>query len=203
LTLTRSPARSDYDRLQFAPRETQLAHLARLLALSQRFALPLFLHSRHPDAHTDLVRTLRAVGYDRTWPRAVVHSFTGTTAEMQQLVEMGLYIGMNGCSLKTEPNLAVARAVPLHRLCVETDAPWCSITSTSAAAGHYAAVVDKVKPDKLVLGAGKGAKGRNEPAEVVAVAQVLANVRGEDGEVFARAVWGNTLDVFWPGEVER
>jgi len=31
----------------------------------------------------------------------VVHSFTGDIEELNQLLEMGLYIGVNGCSLKT------------------------------------------------------------------------------------------------------
>lgn len=170
--------------------------------MSHKFSLPLFLHGRHPEAHADLLRILREVGYDATWPRGVVHSFTGTQAELAELLDMGLYIGLNGCSLKTEENLAAARAVPLDRLLVETDAPWCSVTSTHASSAFFAQVVDKVKPEKLVLGAGKGAKGRNEPAEVVGIAEALAKIRGESVEVLADAVWENTLRVFWPDEAK-
>lgn len=76
----------DYDRLKFAPKETQLKHLPRLLLLSKKYNLPLFLHDRHPEAHRDLVRILKEVGFGPDWPGGVAHSFTGTMAEMEELV---------------------------------------------------------------------------------------------------------------------
>lgn len=130
-----------------------------------------------------------------------MHSFTGSQAEMEELVSMGLYIGVNGCSLKTPENVAVAKAIPLDRLMLETDAPWCSITSTHASHAHVPkdlTVVEKVKPEKFVVG--KGVKGRNEPVEVVTIAHVLAGIRGEPVEQVAKAAWDNTIKVFFPSE---
>ena len=56
-----------------------------------------------------------------------MHSFTGTVEEMQRLVAMGFDIGVNGCSMKTEENLDVVRAIPLERIQIETDGPWVRI----------------------------------------------------------------------------
>ena len=99
---------SDYDRLNYSPAETQLRYLARLLALSTRFNLPMFLHSRHPDAHRDMVVHLKELGWGREkgvafGKGAVIHSFTGTTEEMNEWVsgsacEAGLTLRLTlGC----------------------------------------------------------------------------------------------------------
>lgn len=189
---------ADYDRLKFSDKETQLKHLPRLLQLSKKYKLPMFLHDRHPEAHADLVRLLKEAGFDSTWPGGVAHSFTGTVEEMQELLDVGLYIGVNGCSLKTEENLQVVKAIPLDRLMLETDAPWCSITTTHASHKYVSKTVpvEKVKPEKLQ--AGKGAKGRNEPSDILVVATVVAGVKGESVETVASAAWENSMKLFWP-----
>lgn len=83
--------------------------------MAESCALPLFLHNRGTDGefveflrdHKDLVR--RRSG--------VVHSFDGSLEEANTLIdEFGLYIGINGCSLKTAENLDVVKQIPLSRL---------------------------------------------------------------------------------------
>ena len=90
--------------------------------------LPLFLHSRA--AGEDFERLI-AAKLPKLPKRGLVHSFTGTVEEMNGLVALGLDIGVNGCSLKTEENLEVVKAIPLDRIQIETDGPWVSTSISS------------------------------------------------------------------------
>ena len=56
--------------------------------------------------------------------------------EMLELVELGLYIGVNGCSLKDDQNMKVASQIPLDRLMIETDAPYCQIRNTHSSSQY-------------------------------------------------------------------
>ena len=121
----------DYDRLHYCSKEVQLHSFAAQLTLAASLTpqLPLFLHSRA--AHADFVRLLKAAfgpRLERLARGGVVHSFTGTVAEMRELTEdLGLYIGVNGCSFKTAENCEVVAAIGLGRLMLETDGPWCEV----------------------------------------------------------------------------
>ena len=64
----------------------------------------------------------------------VVHSFTGDEEELNALLAMDLYIGVNGCSLKTKENLEIAKKIPLDKLMLETDCPYCDIRNSHASA---------------------------------------------------------------------
>ena len=111
----------DYDRLFLSPKEAQLKYFEAQLDLSIELQMPLFLHSRA--ASEDFERLLSS-RLDRLPKGGLVHSFTGTLAEMNRLVALGLDIGVNGCSMKTEENLEVVKAIPLDRIQIETDGPW-------------------------------------------------------------------------------
>ncbi|OMJ16985.1 putative deoxyribonuclease TATDN1 [Smittium culicis] len=88
----------------------------------------MFLHNRNTG--TDFVTMIKQNRHRFT--SGVVHSFTGSLEEMLELVNLDLYIGINGCSLKTEDNLAVAKQIPENRLMIETDCPYCDIKKTHA-----------------------------------------------------------------------
>jgi TatD DNase family protein len=113
----------DYDRLYLTEKEPQLKYFEAQLDLAVELQMPLFLHSRA--ASEDFERLLKS-RLDRLPRKGLVHSFTGEKEEMERLVALGLDIGVNGCSLKTEENLEVVKAIPLERMQIETDGPWVS-----------------------------------------------------------------------------
>ena len=129
----------------------------------------------------------------------VVHSFDGGVEEMRELVELGLYIGINGCSLKTEENLKVMGEIPLESLMIETDAPWCDIRPTHASHPYTKTKFEIVnKPEKWV--SGKGVKGRNEPNAILLVLEAICGFRGIEMEATAEQVYRNTASVFFPSQ---
>lgn len=106
----------DYARLNFCDADAQRRGFVRQLELARRSGLPLFLHCR--EAAEDTLAILSE--HRDKWTRAVVHSFDGTQSELEAFLALdGMYVGINGCSLKTEDNLRVAASVPLDRLMIE------------------------------------------------------------------------------------
>ena len=114
----------DYDRLFLSPKEPQLKYFEAQLDLAIDIQMPLFLHSR---AASEDFERLVGSRLDKLPRGGLVHSFTGTMEEMNRLVALGLDIGVNGCSMKTEENLEVVKAIPLERLQIETDGPWVRV----------------------------------------------------------------------------
>jgi len=49
-----------------------------------------------------------------------VHSFTGNKKELHRILDFGIYVGINGCSLKTEENLEVVKEIPTDQMLLET-----------------------------------------------------------------------------------
>lgn len=119
----------DYDRLHYSSKEDQLKYFKLQLDIAVDIQLPLFLHMRN--ACDDFIEVIKP--YLEVLPKGgVVHSFTGTSEELHKLLALGFYIGANGCSLKTEENLEVLKEIPLEKMMIETDAPWCEIRRTHA-----------------------------------------------------------------------
>lgn len=123
-------------------------------------------------------------------------------AEMLELVELGFDIGINGCSMKTPENVDVVRAVPLERIQLETDGPWCEMRPSHASAGYVPKGTGEawksVKKEKWVEGA--MVKGRNEPCTIGSVAVAVAAIKGVEVEVLTEAAWRNTVRMFGLGE---
>ncbi|KAL9032819.1 MAG: hypothetical protein Q9214_007797 [Letrouitia sp. 1 TL-2023] len=130
--------------------------------------------------------------------RGIIHSFTGTLDEARSLMSHGFSIGVNGCSLKTAENLAVVGAIPLEKMMLETDGPWCEIRASHAGFGFLKggseekwASVKKERWEK-----GKMVKGRNEPCMIERVARVVSGVKGMRVEDVADHAWRNSVAMF-------
>jgi TatD DNase family protein len=175
----------DYDRLFLTPKEQQLKYFEAQLDMAVEVQLPLFLHSRA--AAEDFERLLES-RLENLPKRGLVHSFTGTMEEMQRIVALGFDVGVNGCSMKTEENIAVVKEIPLERLQIETDGPWCEMRPSHASAKFLVdapKLPKSVKKERWVKGA--MVKGRCEPCSIGHVAWAIAGIKGVDVSVVAEA----------------
>lgn len=155
-----------WDRTPFAMQEE---YFARHLGLARELGLPVVIHCR--DSERDIVAAIERFGAP---VRGVLHSFTGSQADAEAFLTLGLHISFAGMvtytSAKSDPLRAVASWVPADRLLVETDSPYLS-------------------PHPF--------RGKtNEPARVVETARVVARVRGVELQQLARETSQNARRLF-------
>ncbi len=139
------------------------------IAAARETGLPLVIHSREADEHT--ARILEEEMAKGAF-KAVLHCFTGGMELAQRGLALGLYVSFSGVlTFKNSEALRdVARAVPLDRVLVETDAPYLA-------------------PVPL---RGK----RNEPAYVAHTARMLAQVKGVSEAEIAERTTENVFRLF-------
>ncbi|OGY31223.1 MAG: hypothetical protein A3C02_00180 [Candidatus Andersenbacteria bacterium RIFCSPHIGHO2_02_FULL_45_11] len=112
--------------------EDQEAVLKRFIALAQQKNLPMIFHVRsaatgveEADAHQELIRILR--DYSNTnRPRGVIHTFSGSLAQAQEYIALGMMISFSGViTFKNAGELPeIAKTIPLENILVETDCPF-------------------------------------------------------------------------------
>jgi TatD DNase family protein len=102
-------------------KEVQQLFLRRYLRLAKQCTLPVVIHCR--EAFADLFRILDEEYRDQP---GVLHCFTGTLAEAEQVIDRGWYLSLSGIVTfnKSRELQEVAKTVPLDRLLIETDAPY-------------------------------------------------------------------------------
>ena len=89
---------------------------------AKELSKPLIIHSRNADSliiETLIEEQAKAVG-------GVIHCFTGTLEMAQKAVELGFFISFSGIiTFKNATELRkIAKAVPLNKVMIETDAPY-------------------------------------------------------------------------------
>ncbi|MDF1759050.1 MAG: TatD family hydrolase [Coxiellaceae bacterium] len=102
--------------------EQQRESFAQHLRLGNKLDLPVIVHSRA--AHQDTIQIMR--DNNATGCGGVMHCFTESLEMAEEAMELGFYISISGIvTFKNAANVqAVAKAVPLDKLLIETDAPY-------------------------------------------------------------------------------
>ena len=101
--------------------EQQREVLKRQMLWARDLGLPVCLHVRK--AYNELFGLLRDLNFGTF--SGVMHCFGGSVQEAHRAVEMGFHIGIGGVvTFKNATLAAVAAAVPLERILLETDAPY-------------------------------------------------------------------------------
>ncbi len=162
----------DYFR-DYSPRTAQWRAFERQLSLAATMGKPVFLHQR--DAHADFLSLVREHSADLAG--AVAHCFTGSRAEMDAYLDLGLYIGITGwiCDERRGDDLrAAVVGLPLERVMLESDAPY-------------------LLPRNL---GGRPSSRRNEPAFLPAVLEMTARCMGVPDETLAAASTRNAERLF-------
>jgi len=161
----------DYYRLE-GDLEWQRERFRTHIRASRATGKPLIIHTR--SASEDTIRIMReeGAGTDAGGAGGVMHCFTESMEVAQAAMDMGFYISFSGIvTFKSAKDLqAVARAVPLERALIETDAPYL------APVPHRGKV--------------------NEPGFVMHVAEFLAKLKEVPLEQVARQTTDNFFALF-------
>ncbi|KAL4915305.1 hypothetical protein BDW62DRAFT_188745 [Aspergillus aurantiobrunneus] len=188
----------DYEYLARSDKATQQRAFRDQLNLAVELKLPLFLHVR--DSCADFIFIIKPFLADLPC-RGLVHSFAGTKDEMLQLTALGFDISVNGVCFRTEEQLEMVRCIPLEKLQLETDAPWCEVLEGDERIKPFLEgarpLPNSRKHGKFRIG--EMVKGRNESCTIGRVAMVVAGVKGVGVEEVARAAWENSVRMFGLG----
>lgn len=152
-----------------APRDVQAANFRAHIGAAQLTGLPLAIHAR--DADEDIAAMLEAAMAEREFS-FVLHCFSSGRRLAERALAIGGYVSFSGILTfpKSEALRAIARDVPAGRLLVETDAPYLAPVPVR----------------------GK----RNEPANTVHTARVLAGIHGIDEAALADLTSRNFRQLF-------
>ncbi|MEP6971822.1 MAG: TatD family hydrolase, partial [Betaproteobacteria bacterium] len=147
-----------------AMRERQEHFYMAQLRLARTYGLPVILHVRR--SADRLLRGLRILAPAKgpCWS-GIAHAFAGSRQQADAFVELGFKLGFGG-AVTFDRALQLRRlavGLPLSALVLETDAPdipphWLYMTAERRAAG--------------------ATQSANEPAQLPAIAQVVAELRG-------------------------
>ncbi len=108
---------------EHSPREDQQRSFRAHIAAARESGLPLIVHTRSADEDTEAILAEEQV---RGAFSGLLHCFTAGHRLAERAVEFGFYVSFSGILTfkKSDHIRATARALPLERILVETDAPY-------------------------------------------------------------------------------
>ena len=149
-----------------SPKEDQKQILEFQIELAQKHDLPMIFHVRE--------------AFDDFWPiidkypgiRGVIHSFTASKEVLNEILSRDFYVGLNGIMTftKNQSQLEAAKAVPLSKMLLETDAPFLT-------PAPYRGTIAQLK-------------------HVINIAFFLSELRGESLESISKATTSNSKKLF-------
>ena len=100
-------------------KEKQKELFEKQILLSKELDLPIIVHDR--EAHGDTLEILK-----KHKPKGVLHCFSGSPETAEEILKLGMYVGLGGALTFKNARKAVevAQMLPLDRLLLETDCPY-------------------------------------------------------------------------------
>lgn len=100
-------------------KSSQIKVFEEQIELSLKHDLPILVHDR--EAHGDTLEILK-----KYKPKGIVHCFSGSLEMAQEIIKLGMYIGIGGVVTfkNAKTILDVVREIPLENIVLETDAPY-------------------------------------------------------------------------------
>lgn len=147
------------------PRDVQKYWFKRQMKLAEELDMPVTIHNR--DAHEDTFNICK-----NSSAKGIVHCFSGSKEMAVEFVKLGYYVSFAGpLTYKNNvKSVEAAKAVPMDRLLIETDAPYLA-------------------PD--------GFRGkRNDSSLVRYTCEKLAEIKGVTFEEMAKQTYDNAMKVY-------
>ncbi len=162
---------SDYY-YDFSPKETQLVALNAQIELALKINLPIIVHNR--ESNDDMMNIIRQ--YKDSGLKAQFHCFAGSAEDAKELTDMGHFVSFTGnvTYKKADTIREILKSVSLDKLLLETDSPFMT----------------------PVPYRGK----RNEPSNVLLIAEKIAEIHNVTLEDVSRITNYNTYKLFGIGE---
>ena len=151
-----------------SPHDVQQRVFRRMIDLAREVKLPIVIHDR--EAHEDIFRILKEEKASEVG--GIFHCYSGSWPLAKEAIKMGFYLSIAGpvTFQSARKTVEVVKEAPLDYLLIETDSP------------YLAPVPYRGK--------------RNEPAHVVKVAEMIAQIKGLPVEEVGRITTENGKRAF-------